>query len=232
MITVRPAQERGSTRLDWLVSLHSFSFGDYRHPAHAGFGPLRVINDDLIAPGGGFDRHHHRDMEIVTYMIMGRLAHEDSMGNRFTIGPGEVQTMSAGTGISHSEFNGSDSDPARLLQIWIMPMEKGLAPSYGQRAFDVAAKTDRLCPIAAGDGRGSALVLHQDVVIYASRLSPGGAVAFGPQPGRRVWIQMVAGEVALNGVVFDPGDGAAIEGESALQVTSAPGAEFLLFDLP
>ena len=154
------------------------------------------------------------------------------MGNRFTIGPGEVQTMSAGTGITHSEFNGSDSVPARLLQIWIVPEETGLAPSYDQRAFDDAEKTDRLCAIAAGTGHRGALALHQDVVIYASRLSPGGAVAFEPQPGRRVWIQMVAGEAALNGVVLGTGDGAAVESESALELASDAGGEFLLFDLP
>ncbi|MEE9290063.1 MAG: pirin family protein [Alphaproteobacteria bacterium] len=232
MITVRKAADRGLTKLPWLKSFHSFSFGDYRDPAHVGFGPLRVINDDLIAPGGGFHLHDHRDMEIVTFMITGRLAHEDSMGNRTTIGAGEVQTMSAGTGITHSEFNGSQTDPARLLQIWIMPAEKGLAPSYRQRAFDVAAKTDRLCPIAAGDGRGSALVLHQDTAIYASRLSPGGRVAFDAAAGRRVWIQMIEGGMEVNGAFLGPGDGAAIENEGSLAAVSAPGGEFLLFDLP
>ena len=154
------------------------------------------------------------------------------MGHRYTIRAGEVQTMSAGTGITHSEFNGSQTDPARLLQIWIIPEQKGLAPSYHQRAFDAVAKTDRLCPIAAGDGRGDALVLNQDTTLYASQLSPGGRVEFEPAAGRRVWIQMIEGAMEVNDASLGPGDGAAIEDEGSLVVASAPGGEFLLFDLP
>lgn len=232
MIALRAAAERGLTETDWLKSHHSFSFAEYRDPAHVQFGPLRVINDDFIAPGAGFPPHSHGDMEILTYMVEGRLAHEDSMGNRFTIGPGEVQVMSAGTGITHSEFNASRDDPVRLLQIWILPEEKGVAPSYGQRAFAAGEKAGRLLPIAAGDGREGALELHQDAVVYASRLEAGGKVAFEPAEGRRVWMQMVSGGLAVNGLALGPGDGAGVEDEAALIMTSPEGAEFLLFDLP
>ncbi len=232
MITKRPAAERGLTETPWLKSHHSFSFADYRDPNHVQFGPLRVINDDSIAGGGGFPPHGHRDMEILTYMVEGSLAHEDSMGHRFTIGPGEVQAMTAGTGITHSEFNASAEAPVRLLQIWILPAERGLEPSYDQRPFTDAEKAGRLCAIAAGDGRDGALELHQDVVIYASRLDAGGKVAFEPEAGRRVWVQMVSGDLAVNGAALEAGDGASVEDEGALVLASRNGAEFLLFDLP
>lgn len=232
MITLRAAAERGLTKRLWLKSHHSFSFGDYHDPAHMRFGPLRVINDDFIAPGAGFPPHSHSDMEILTYMVEGRLAHEDSMGNRFTIGPGEVQVMSAGTGITHSEMNASESDPVRLLQIWILPEQRGLKPSYDQCVFTAADKTGRLLPIAAGRGAEGALKLHQDAAVHACRLEPDGKVAHEHDRGRRVWIQMITGQLSVNGLTLAAGDGAGIEDEAALIMSSTEGAEFLLFDLP
>jgi hypothetical protein len=233
MITVRPAAERGTTRFDWLDSRHSFSFGEYRDLAHVRFGPLRVINDDRIAPGAGFRPHSHADMEIVTYMLTGALAHEDSLGNRFTIGADEVQRMSAGTGITHSEFNASETEPARLLQIWIHPDRAGLEPSYEQKAFTRADKTGRFRLIAAGRPRDGAMTIHRDAAILASVLEPGGRVDYAPGPGRRIWAQVAEGTVAVNGAALSEGDGAAIEDAAGpLMFTSEAGAEFLIFDLP
>lgn len=232
MITVRPAAERGTTRLSWLDSRHSFSFGDYRDPDHVRFGALRVINDDRIAPGGGFPPHDHRDMEIVTWVLAGALAHADSTGARGTIGSGEAQRMSAGTGITHSEFNASETEPCRLLQIWILPERRGLPPSYEQRAFPRADRLNRLAPVAAPDGAEGAVAIGQDAVIRAGALEPGGRIAFEPRAGRRYWVQVATGAVAVNGTALAEGDGAAIEDEAGpLAFASDAGAEFLLFDL-
>lgn len=232
MITIRPAIERGATKLDWLDSRHTFSFGEYRDPRHVHFGPLRVINEDEIAPGGGFGAHSHRDMEIVTYMMEGVLAHEDSLGNRFTIAAGEVQVMSAGTGITHSEVNASDTEPARLLQIWILPDREGLEPSYGQRALVMSSMENGFVAIAAPEGRDGALAIHQDATVYAARLAQGGESVHELASGRRAWAQVAAGEIAVNGTSLGPGDGAGIEDEGRLGIVSREDAEFLLFDLP
>lgn len=234
MITPRPADQRGETRLPWLDSRHSFSFADYRDPAHVRFGALRVINDDRIAAGGGFGAHSHSDMEIVTYVVEGAVAHQDSLGTRETIAAGEVQAMSAGRGITHSEFNASASDPLRLLQIWILPASDGLAPAYEQRAFDEDEKADRLCLIAApadSDDADGALPIHQDARIYAARLGAGATLDHILAPARRAWVQVVTGALSLNGTELGEGDGAAIEDEQRLAFASESGAEFLLFDL-
>jgi hypothetical protein len=232
MITIRPAAERGRTRLPWLDGRHSFSFGGYFDPDHVGFGPLIVINDDRIAAGGGFPTHGHSDMEIVTYMIEGSLAHKDSLGSGSTIAAGEAQRMSAGTGIRHSEFNASQREPVRLLQIWIVPAVAGLSPSYEERAFTAAEKRGRLCPIAAPDRRDGAMTIHQDAVVYATRLEAGDEVRLALAPGRRAWVQVAAGSVSLDGRALAEGDGAAILGETALALSSPSAGEALVFDLP
>jgi hypothetical protein len=231
MITVRKSGERGQTRLPWLDSRHSFSFGDYRDPAHMRFGPLRVINDDRINGGGGFPPHSHRDMEIVTYMISGTLAHEDSTGGRETIGADEVQRMTAGRGITHSEFNASRTEPAHLLQIWLLPDREGHAPGYEQKRFTRADKADRFLTIASGRRAPGALALNQDAEILASVLAPGAALARDLAPGRRAWVQVVGGAVSVNGTALAEGDGAAIDDLPRLDFATAAGAELLLFDM-
>jgi len=231
MIAVRKAARRGQTRFDWLDSRHSFSFGHYFDPENVQFGALRVINDDWISGGGGFPPHSHRDMEIVTYMVTGTLAHEDSTGGRETIGPGEVQRMTAGTGITHSEFNASDTEPVRLLQIWLLPAEKGLKPGYEQTRFSPADKAGKLLAIASGRGKKGALRIHQDADIYASVLAAGDRLSHALAPGRQAWVQVVTGGLALNGLDLAEGDGAAITNETALDFAAAEGAEFLLFEL-
>ena len=234
MILIRAAKDRGETRLDWLESHHSFSFADYQDPAHVDFGPLRVINEDHIAPGGGFRPHDHRDMEIITYMIDGALAHEDSMGNRFTIKAGEVQAMTAGLGISHSEVNASQTDPAHLLQIWLHPDREGYAPAYHQRAFGADEKYGRFCPIAAGpdmEGREDAVVIQGNAILYGAILGAGETLDYAPKPGRRIWVQGVAGDMAVNGTKLGASDGAGITDLAQLVFDSKKGCEFLLFDL-
>jgi redox-sensitive bicupin YhaK (pirin superfamily) len=230
-IVVRPAAERGHTRIDWLDSRHTFSFGGYQEPGQMGFRSLRVINDDRVREGAGFGRHPHRDMEILTYVLQGSLAHKDSLGNGSTVGPGEVQKMSAGTGILHSEFNPSESEPLRFLQVWILPSRTGLQPSYEQRTFGEADKRGRLKLIGSPDGRDGSIVLHQDVSIFASILHPGEAVEHRLGAGRGAWLQVARGSVLANERRLDEADGAAIENESTLSIRGATEAEFLLFDL-
>lgn len=231
-LRLRPAAERGHANHGWLDTWHSFSFADYFDPAQMGFRALRVINDDLIAPGGGFDTHGHRDMEILTYVTRGGLAHRDSTGGQATIGRGEIQRMSAGTGIRHSEFNASNTQEVHLLQIWILPEAKGLTPGYEQTLFDDEAKRDRLRLIASRDGREGSVTLHQDVSVYASVSGPDVALSHALTAGRGAWVQVVAGSVNVNGVTLTAGDGAAIEDEAGLAlVTGGKGVEFLLFDL-
>lgn len=233
MIEIHPAAARGASRRPWLDSRHSFSFGDYFDPEHVQFGPLRVINDDRIAGGGGFQPHSHADMEIVTFMISGTLAHEDSTGARETIGADEVQRMTAGNGITHSEFNASPEAEARLLQIWLLPATKGLTPGYEQKAFPRAERRNRLQVLVSGSGAADALKIHHDVDIFAVVLDGGGAVTHALAPGRRAWVQVARGEVTLNGELLAEGDGAAVTGEPLLALASAPGGgEALLFDLP
>ena len=231
MLALRPAAERGATDLGWLDSRHTFSFGEYHDRRHRGFRALRVINDDRVSAGAGFGRHPHRDMEIFSYVLVGKLAHEDSLGTGATVGVGEVQKMSAGTGILHSEFNPSPTEPTRFLQVWILPERTGLPPSYEQRAFSDADKRGRLKLIGSQDGRDGSIAFHQDVAIYASILGEGRAVEHGVAAGRGAWLQVARGAVVLNGTRLDEGDGAAIEDETQLTIRGATESEFLLFDL-
>lgn len=231
MIKVRPAGERGRTRAGWLDSSHSFSFGDYYDPRHMGFRDLRVINEDYVAPGTGFGAHSHRDMEIISVALSGGLAHSDSTGGRGVIRPGEVQVMTAGTGVSHSEMNASKSEPAHFLQIWILPERDGLRPGYGQKEFPDAARRGRLRLLASRGGDEGSLVIHQDVRLYDARLSPGQEVTHALGEGRHAWLQVVRGSVMLNGARLGEGDGAAVSDESALRITAEAEAEILLFDL-
>lgn len=231
MISIRPADERGIADFGWLQSRHSFSFGQYYDPRHMGFGPLRVINDDRVAPGAGFGMHPHRDMEIVTVVLDGALAHEDSLGNGSVIRPGDVQRMSAGTGIRHSEFNPSATEPVHFLQIWIEPAERGVEPSYAQAHFPAAQRRGRLRLVAAADGRQGALPINQDASLFMASLAPGEQVVHTPAAGRRLWLQLALGAVRLNGQPLAAGDGAAIEGESRLEIEGLADAQILLFDM-
>jgi len=230
MITKRAAKERGQAKFGWLDSKHSFSFGHYYDPAHMGFGPLRVINEDRVTPGAGFDTHGHQDMEIISYVLAGALEHKDSIGTGSVIRPGEVQRMSAGTGILHSEFNASRKEPVHFLQIWIIPERRGLTPSYEQKAFPLG-DTSKLHLVASHEGREGSLTVHQDVDLYAGRLAAGDAVAHAMRDGRVGWLQVVSGEVELNGTRLEPGDGAAIEAVPALSLSARSKAEVLLFDM-
>ena len=231
MITVRPSNQRGSADFGWLAAKYTFSFADYQDPAQMNFRALRVINEDWVKPGQGFKTHGHSDMEIVTYVLSGAIAHKDSLGNGSTIRPGDVQRMSAGTGIMHSEFNPSDSEPEHHLQIWILPERKGLAPGYEQKSFPIAAQPDRLWLVASRSGRLGSVTIHQDVEIHAAVVSPGGKIAATLGAGRHGWVQVAKGALALNGVALDAGDGAALSDETAIDIRSAKGGEFLFFDL-
>ena len=233
MITLRPAGERGHANHGWLDSHFSFSFADYQDPRHMGFRTLRVMNDDLIAGGGGFPPHSHRDMEIITYMVSGALAHQDSMGHGAVLRPGDVQHMTAGSGVVHSEFNHSQTDPLRLLQIWIFPEKRSLAPDYQDRHFDPAGKANRLRLVASTDGRDDSLIINQDVDLYDAQLTQGSEVRHALRSGRHAWLQVVSGELTLNGQALKPGDGAAVSDEKELRISGTSGtADFLLFDLP
>lgn len=231
-IAIRPAQERGAANLGWLDTRHTFSFGDYYDPNYLGFASLRVINEDRVRPGKGFQTHGHRDMEILTYVLEGTLEHKDSLGNGSIIRPGEVQRMSAGTGILHSEFNPSPTDPVHLLQIWILPEKTGREPSYEQKYFAEAEKQGKLCLMGSRDGRSGSVTIHQDVDWYATHLATGEEVNYALSAGRNAWIQVARGSVQLNGHSLKAGDGAALSQPAAitLQGTSAS-AEVLLFDL-
>jgi quercetin 2,3-dioxygenase len=231
MITVRNAAERGATRLGWLDSRHSFSFGGYHDEAHMGFGPLRVINDDRVAPCGGFAPHGHRDMEIISYVLDGALAHKDSLGTGSVIRAGEIQRMSAGTGIRHSEFNASSTEPVHFLQIWIVPERQGLAPSYAETVLPAGGTEPRLHRIAGKVAGGGVLGIHADAEIYAAGLRRGEAVEHALAKGRIGWLQVVRGAVALNGRRLAAGDGAAIEDETELAIEGLTDGEVLLFDM-
>jgi redox-sensitive bicupin YhaK (pirin superfamily) len=233
MITIRPSQERGHANHGWLDTHFSFSFADYYDPKHMGFRDLRVINEDLVSAGKGFGMHPHRDMEILTYIIEGELSHRDSMGRGATIRQNDVQRMSAGTGLMHSEVNQS-SKPVHLLQIWLLPEAEGLKPSYEDRSFSAEEKQNRLRLIASHDGREGSTTINQDASVYASLLDSGKTLELALKSGRHAWVQLVRGELDVNGTKLAKGDGAAISGESKLQLSSASGsgqAEFLLFDL-
>lgn len=228
---LRPAALRGRADHGWLDSRHTFSFAEYFDPAQMGFRALRVINEDWVAPKTGFGTHPHRDMEILTYVMSGAVEHRDSTGSHGLTRRGEVQAMTAGTGIRHSEMNPLADQILHLLQIWVLPEAPRLTPGYAQAVFDDESKRDRLRLIASRDGRDGSLVLHQDVAIHASILSPGGKVSHALAAGRGAWVQVVAGTVVVNGQVLAAGDGAAIEDEAVLSLSSESGAEFLLFDL-
>src|SRR5271166_4230283 len=231
MINVRHAAERGTADLGWLDSRHTFSFGDYYDSRHMGFGPLRVINEDRVSPGQGFGTHGHEDMEIISYVLEGALEHKDSIGTGSVILPGDVQIMSAGTGIKHSEFNHSKSEPVHFLQIWIVPDRTGIAPRYEQRSFATADKRGRLRLVASSDGQDGSVVIHQDVKLFAAMLNSGEQVTHALLKGRSGWLQVARGAVDLNGHELETGDGAAIEGEPALTVTAkADQSEVLVFD--
>jgi quercetin 2,3-dioxygenase len=229
MITIRKSNDRGAGHHGWLDSKFSFSFSDYHDPRHMGFGPLRVINEDHIAPAAGFPTHPHRDMEILTWVLSGAVAHRDSEGNQAVVRPGELQRMSAGSGIRHSEFNASATDPLHLLQIWIIPERRGLAPGYEQTAFDDLDGKLRL--VAARDGRDGAVTIHQDAELYAARLTEGQQVGFTPKAGRVQWLQLTRGTATLNGQKLQQGDGVAISEEAALDLKAEQPAEVLLFDM-
>jgi redox-sensitive bicupin YhaK (pirin superfamily) len=231
MIQLRQGNERGHTQLGWLDSYHTFSFGDYYDPRHMGFRHLRVINEDRVKPGTGFSTHSHRDMEILTYALEGILEHKDSMGNGSVIRPGEVQRMSAGTGISHSEYNHSQAEPVHFLQIWVLPEQQGLEPGYEKRSFFRDEKPGNWHPIAARDGREGAVTIHQDIELYVARLAPGQRVVHRLKPGRHAWVQVARGSVALNGMSLKAGDGAAVSAEGIVELSANEMSEILLFDL-
>jgi redox-sensitive bicupin YhaK (pirin superfamily) len=231
MIVRRPANERGRTQIGWLDSWHSFSFGDYYDPAHVDFRSLRVLNDDRVAAGQGFGMHPHRDMEIITYMLSGALEHKDSLGTGSVIRPGEVQRMSAGTGIRHSEFNPSPTEPAHLLQIWFTPERRGLEPGYEQKAFPEGERSNRWRLVASPDGRDGSVTIHQDAAMYVTSLNAGKTATHELGRDRYGWLQVARGAVTLNGQPLQTGDGAAASDESALTVSATEPAEVVLFDL-
>jgi len=229
---IRPAAERGVADFGWLDSRHSFSFGHYYDPNHMGFGALRVINDDRVQPGQGFGTHPHRDMEIISIVVEGALEHRDSLGTGSVIHPGEVQRMTAGTGVLHSEFNPSQRDEVRFLQIWIEPERAGLEPSYEQRAFPFFDFENAWALLASRDGRDASLTIHQDVSLYRAQLTEGSTVEHSIEPGRRVWVQIIEGVATVNGQLLSEGDGAAIEEAGTLKVAGVGDwSDLLLFDL-
>jgi hypothetical protein len=231
MIQIRPSNERGHANHGWLESQFSFSFADYYDPEHMGFRDLRVINEDHIAPGQGFGTHPHRDMEILTWILDGELEHRDSMGSGAVIRPGELQHMTAGTGITHSEFNPSKAKPVHLLQIWILPEKRGLKPVYEQKEFPAADLTGKFRLLAAHDGRDGALRIHQDSELYVARLESDEEVSHELRSGRHAWVQVARGSVSVNGKTLEEGDGAAISGEEHLDFIASSNSEILLFDL-
>jgi redox-sensitive bicupin YhaK (pirin superfamily) len=229
MITIRKSEDRGHFDFGWLDTYHTFSFDQYYDPAHTHFRSLRVINEDRVQPGHGFPTHSHRDMEIITYILSGALEHRDSMGNGSVIRPGDVQRMSAGTGVSHSEFNPSDAEAVHLLQIWILPEHRDLTPSYEEKAF--SEQRGRLRLIAANDGREGAVTIHQNAQVYATVLDAGQTVVHSLGERRYAWLQVARGQIALNEVELKQGDGAAVSNESELTIAAHHQAEVLLFDL-
>jgi len=231
MIQIRKSDERGHANHGWLDTHFTFSFADYYDPTHVHFRTLRVMNDDRIAGGGGFPMHPHRDMEIVTYVLEGALEHRDSLGNGSVIKPGDVQYMSAGTGVTHSESNASETEPVHLYQIWMFPEKQGLKPAYGQKNFSEAEKRGKFRLLISPDGRNGSLKIRQDNELYASLLTKGDTVKHDLRPDRHAYVQVARGSVALNGNKLDEGDGAAISEEKAVELTGVKDAEVLLFDL-
>jgi len=231
MITIRKSDDRGRADHGWLDSRHTFSFADYHDPDQMGFRTLRVINEDRVEPGQGFGTHPHRDMEILSYVLEGALEHKDSMGTSSTIRPGEVQRMSAGTGVLHSEYNPSRKEPVHFLQIWIFPEKKSLKPGYEQKAFPDAERKNRLRLVASRDGRDGSLTIHQDAELYTTLLSRGESVSHPLKAGRHAWVQVARGAATLNGKPLATGDGAAVSGEKSLELKATADAEVLMFDL-
>lgn len=232
MIQIRRSSERGHFDHGWLKTYHTFSFADYHDSKWMGFRTLRVINEDFVQSGEGFGTHPHRDMEIVTYVLEGALEHKDSMGNGSVIVPGEVQRMSAGTGVTHSEFNHSRTDLVHLLQIWILPEKKGITPGYEQKTFSSEDKKGRLRLIASHNGRDGSVTIHQDTDLYETTLKTGEKVEHAMKPNRHAWVQVTRGAILINGQLLEAGDGAALSGESSLQLEGKKEAEVLVFDLP
>ncbi|MEH6434530.1 pirin family protein [Massilia sp. DD77] len=232
MLDVRKSNDRGAASFGWLKSRHTFSFGHYHDPKHMGFGPLRVINEDHVQPGRGFDSHGHRDMEIISYVLDGALEHKDSMGNGSVLRYGDVQRMSAGSGVVHSEYNHSKTEGVHFLQIWIEPNTVGEAPGYEEKHFDAASKTGRLRLIASNDGRDGSVSMRQDASIYASILNGGDAVSHRLAPGRQAYVHVVRGRVTINGVGLAGGDALKVTGEDLVSLDQAEAAEVLVFDLP
>ena len=231
MIAIRPAEERGHANYGWLDTHHTFSFNTYFDPDHMGFRSLRVINDDTVSPGQGFGTHGHRDMEIITYVLGGALAHKDSTGTGAVLRAGDVQRMTAGSGVTHSEFNDSQTEPVHFLQIWILPNANGLDPSYEEKAVPHEEKRGKLRLVASPDGHGASLRIHQDVRVYASILKIGDTIEHTLEPGRAAWIQVARGQVKVNDRSLGQGDGAAVTDEPKLRLTGDGDSEILLFDL-
>lgn len=231
MLTLRPASARGLADHGWLVSRHSFSFADYHDPAHMGFRALRVINEDRVSPARGFGTHGHRDMEIVSYVLEGKLGHQDSLGTGSVIEPGDVQRMSAGTGVRHSEMNPSPGDPVHFLQIWLIPSKNGIAPSYEQKTFTDAEKRGRLRLVASPDGHDGSVTIHTDARLYAGLFDGEESAALELAPGRHAWVQVARGAIELNGQKMVAGDGAALSGETSLVLRGGVNSEVLVFDL-
>jgi redox-sensitive bicupin YhaK (pirin superfamily) len=232
MLQVRKSAERGNANHGWLQSRHTFSFGEYRDPNHTGFGPLLVINEDRVAPGQGFGTHGHRDMEIISYVLEGALEHKDSMGNGSVLHYGDVQRMSAGTGVRHSEFNGSQDDPVHFLQIWIEPDKTGIAPGYEEKHFAPEMKQGQLRLIASNDGRQGSVLIHQDAAIYAAIMGQGDQLGHALAPGRTGYVHVIRGNLSVNGRALGGGDALKISGEPAIALEQADNAEVLVFDLP
>jgi redox-sensitive bicupin YhaK (pirin superfamily) len=232
MMNLRLAGERGHARIDWLESYQSFSFADYYDPRHMGVSNLRVINEDWIAPAGGFPTHGHKEMEILTYVLEGALEHKDSMGNGSVIRPGDVQYMSAGTGVRHSEFNASNSETVHLLQIWLLPNRVGTAPRYDQRHFPVEERRGRLALIASPDARAGSIATYQDGLLYATVLGDGESVTHGIETGRQAYVHLARGEAQVNGQRLKSGDAARVQGEPEVRIEAVGDAEVLVFDLP
>jgi redox-sensitive bicupin YhaK (pirin superfamily) len=231
MMQIRKSEERGHANHGWLDSHHTFSFAEYHDPRHMGFGPLRVINEDRVAQGGGFGTHGHKDMEIITYVLEGELAHKDSMGNGSVIRPGDVQRMSAGTGVRHSEANHADR-LTHFLQIWIEPNVQGSAPAYAEKHFDAAQKRGRLQLVASPDGAGGSITIQQDAKLYAGLFDGDERAAVTLAPGRRAWLHVARGDITINGIALKTGDALAVEDEPQIALSNGRQAEVLLFDLP
>ena len=232
MITLRRSEERGRAEHGWLDSRHSFSFADYYDPRHMGFGPLRVLNEDRVQPGTGFGTHGHRDMEILTWVLEGRLEHKDSTGSGSTIGPGDLQRMSAGRGVQHSEYNASRTEPVHFLQIWIEPNDTGIPASYEEKRIDAAEMRGRLRLVASPDGRDGSVTIHQDAAVFVARLDGADTARHELAPGRRAYVHVARGAVEVNGTPLAASDAAMIAGARAVTLSGAAAAEVLLFDLP